>query len=311
MSIVISYSLFDQFEKKYNRTGHDPYDRKPYRYWLNIPFVVVLNNLIFPESITRIYSPKIIEQNRYYPLLKALESEIESFELVKIDKSYIKTEPSIWRAKAIWDKKFKYCFCRDLDSVMIKKEAQAMIYFIKSGLMIHNIRSIVQHNGEGTSIMAGLSGYNIPKLYKDLPLPESYERYIEFYHLTTKQGVWGCDQEALISFFLRHRTSRITKQVLDTYIRQRLNIRKFGRVSANKFYEMTSIPENVYDKITFTQQGNEGLKISTAATNWAGEPVNTSGSSLKKLLATIKTETSKKVQKIINSDQQLKTFYKI
>lgn len=311
MSIVISYSLFDQPDKKFDRSGHDPLDRNPYRYWLNIPFIILLNKTIFPDSTTRIYIPKILENNKYYDLLEILNTNIEGFEAVKLNKSYRLTEPSIWRIKALWDKNANFVFFRDLDSIIMKKEAQAMRYFMKSGLLIHNIRSTKQHNGEGTALMAGLSGFDTKKLKITLPLPENFEKYLEFYRSTTTNGVWGCDQETLINFFLRYRTNRITKQVLDTFIQPKRNNRKYGRVYKNKFYDMTSIAENVYSNIRFNKQTDRILNLVDTISTWCGEPINASGKQLNKIIRLCSNDLGNKVEKIITSNKKFKVLYNL
>ena len=309
MSIVLSYTLFDQDGDKFNRSSHDPLDKNPYRYWLNLPFIIILNNLIFPDSITKLYTPKKLENNRYYGLLKKLSEEIDSFKLVTINKDYLKTEPSIWRIKALWED-YDFCFCRDLDSVITKKEAQSMIFFMNSDFMIHNIRSMKCHNGEGTSLMAGLCGFNVNKIKKELPLPESFESYMKFYEATNKTGIWGCDQETLINFFIRHRTERVHKQMLDTYIQPKRNS-KFGKVYKNKFYAMNSIDENVYNKIKFPSKLNTILDIFDPISSWAGQPVDASGKQLSKMLEINNDNLSNTIEKIINSDKEFKLLFKI
>lgn len=311
MKTVISYALFDQLEKKFDRSGHDPLDKHPYRYWLNLPSIMIVNNSLFKDSIIRLYIPKLLETNKYYKLLELFDENIENFELVKIDKQYIQTEPAIWRIMALWDNDIDFCFCRDIDSIVTRKEAQSMIYFMKSGLMIHNIRSTKQHNNEGTSIMAGLNGFNVKKTKPGLPLPESFDKYMSFYEDTTKKGVWGCDQEALLNFFIRHRTARITKQVLDTYIQPKRNTPRFGRVDKNKYYDMVSLDENVYNNISFSPETERLLSISDSTTCWAGEPINASGRTLLSLAGKTNDKHSKNIMNIIKSDKEYKKLYSI
>jgi len=311
MSIIISYSLFDQPDKKFNRGSHDPLDKDQYRYWLNLPYLLMTNNMILPNSITRIYIPKILENNKFYPLLDKLNTSIEHLEVIKIDKQYIQTEPSIWRIKALWDKNINFCFCRDLDSIIMKKEAQAMRYFMNSNLMIHNIRSIEHHNGEGTSIMAGLNGFNVKKTQKELPLPDSFEHYLKFYKITTKSGVWGCDQETLINFFLRCRTQRIIKQVLDTYIQPTRNNKNHGRAYKNKHYNMTSIDEYIYNNITFKPITERILKIPNTFSHWAGQPVNANGKNITRVSNIINNNTSKEIMNIIKSNKEYRLLYNV
>lgn len=312
MTSIISYSLFDQEGKKFNRSGHDPFDKNPYRYWLNLPFVIILNKIIFPEFTTRLYIPKKLEENKYYPLLEELNEKIENFELKIINKEYFKTEPAIWRIIPLWDDNVEFLFCRDLDSIIVKKEAQSMIYFMKSGLLLNNLRATSVHNSEGTSIMAGLCGFNVKKLKTELPLPKNFDKYMKFYNLTTTKGVWGCDQETLINFFLRYRSDRIIKQTLDCYIKPNKNQGRFKNpASKNKFYNMISVNENVFNNIKFDAKKDKALMLSDSITIWAGQPVNTSGKQLNKLTSICNETYVKDILSIIKSNNLYKQLYNI
>jgi len=309
MTTVLSYSLFDQEGKKFNRSGHDPLDKDPYRYWLNIPFILILNKTVFPEFVTRLYVPKKLQENKYYPLLEELNDNIDKFELKVIDKEYFKTEPAIWRIMPLWDD-IDFLFCRDLDSTIVRREAQSMEYFMKSGLMIHNIRTSARHNGEGTSLMAGLCGFDVKKTKRDLPLPKSFDKYMKFYTSTTTKGVWGCDQETLINFFLRYRTERIAKKTLDTYIKPK-KVGRIGVPAKNKFYSMVSINESVYNNIKFSPKKESVLMVSDSISLWGGQPVNASTKNLIKINSVCNEKYAKDIMNIIKSKEMYKKLYKI
>ena len=310
MTSIISYSLFDQDSNKFNRSGHDPYHGNNYRYWLNLPFVIILNKIVFTEFITRLYIPKKLQENKYYPLLEELNEKIEHFELKIINKDYFKTEPAIWRIMPLWDDNVDFLFCRDLDSVIVRKEAQAMEYFIKSNLLIHNISPTGRHQSEGTSIMAGLCGFNVKKLKKELPLPKSFDKYMDFYNSTTTKGVWGCDQETLINFFLRYRSDRIINKTLYAYIKPK-RPNKMGNPSKNKFYNMVSVDENVFKNIKFSTKKEMALLASDNITTWAGQPIDASSKNITKISSICNEQYSKDILSIIRSNNLYKNFYNI
>ena len=115
MKNIISYSLYEQKNKMFDRSGHDSFSKEQFRYWTNIPFIYIVNNLYFNDFKTRYYVHNDLKNHQLYGVLDKL-SELENFELEFIDKEQVETAPSRWRLKCLWDSDI--CFCRDTDSVM-------------------------------------------------------------------------------------------------------------------------------------------------------------------------------------------------
>lgn len=322
--VILSYSLFDQKDKKFDRSHHDPFNKNSNRYWVNIPFIVLTNRLCLPESKTYLYVPKDLENNPMYFFLDRLDRN-GYINLKTINKPYSGTEPTIWRMKSLWENA-DYCFCRDMDSVPSPSEIKSMLFFMDKDYWIHNIRSVKQHNNEGTSLMAGLSGFNIKQLKSKLPLPDTFEKYENFYkqiskknffliwrgdlkNTTDKSGHWGCDQETLLNFFIKTRTQRVISKILDTYSQPDKRVSKGfkGTVKPNKFYKVDSINIAHIDQSYLKNIDNQLLEIMNQSVFWSGQPVNTRGAALNKLLSFPSKETNH-MKKILQNNI-LKRFY--
>jgi len=324
--VILSYSLFDQKDKKFDRSGHDPFNKNANRYWTNIPFILIVNKLCIPNSETYLYVPKDLENNPMYFFLDLLNQN-GHINLKVIDKPHSGTEPTIWRMKALWENA-DFCFCRDIDSVLSPSETKSMLFFMDNqNYWIHNIRSVKQHNVEGTSIMAGLCGFNTNDLKAKLPLPNSFEKYENFYkqlskksffldwrtdlkNATDKNGHWGCDQETLLTFFIKTRSQRVISKILDTYSQPGKRVsRSFkGIVKPNKYYKINSIDISSINENYLSNINKQALAIMDKAIAWSGQPINTSGTILKELL-TLPIKETNYIKRTIQGNNMLKRFY--
>ena len=326
--VIISYSLFDQKDKKFDRSGHDQFNRVQNRYWLNIPFILLINKICIPNSETHFYVPKDLENNNMFFLLDKLNKD-NYLKLHIINKSHSGTEPTIWRMMGLWEKDTDFCFCRDMDSVLSYVEVKSMLFFMCKDFWINNIRTVKQHNSEGTSLMAGLNGFNIKQLQENLPLPKTFEKYEEFYkklakksfflnwradlrRVLDKDGQWGCDQETLVTFFIKSRSDRITKKVLDVYAQPSHLVPKIfqGRVQPNKHYNVTSIDVNTIPDTILSSFDKRILPILNNTISWGGQPVSANGNHLAKLLA-IKNKNTDYMSQLLSENKLLKNFYAI
>jgi len=327
--VILSYSLFDQTDKKFDRSGHDPFNKNANRYWMNLPFISIVNKLCFPDSETYLYVPSDLKNNPMFFFLEQL-NDAKFINLQIVNKPHTGTEPTIWRMAALWEKT-DFCFCRDMDSILSPTEVKSMLHFINTNnYWIHNIRSVKQHNVEGTSIMAGLCGFNAPLLKEHLPLPNSFEQYEKFYkqlskkrffldwrkdlqHIANKDGQWGCDQETLINFFIKTRNQATINKILDTYSQppsNRVAPGFKGRVKRNDYYKLTSVDISTLSNTHMTGIDKNILTIMDKFIVWSGQPVNTSGGALKSLLS-LPLPDIKKMNDILQKNNKLKIFYKI
>lgn len=293
----------------FDRSGHDSFSKEQFRYWTNIPFIYIVNNLYFNDFKTKYYVHNDIKNHPLFNILDKL-SELENFELDFIDKEQVETTPSHWRLKGLWDGDI--CFCRDTDSVMTPIEAKCMKYFIESDYWINNIRGIWQHNFDGAVLMAGLSGFKSNILKNELPLLNSFDDYLEFCIRSYGTG-WGCDQNSLIDFFVTSRTNRITSKILDFYIQpdfKRVNRVFWNPVKKSEFYNIDSFNESKVNHINLDYINKDILILSNSVTGWLGQPVDVRGDKLNVLLS-YDNDKCKQIKSILLSDNTLKNFYRI
>ena len=313
MTKIISYSLFKQTGPKFDRNSHDPLDNKQDRYWLNIPFILLANKYIFKDITTKLYLSSNLKNHRLFPLLAKAAQNLDSFELAIVNRPVVGTEPTLWRMMPLWEKDIEFCFCRDLDSVVTAYEAKIMSYFMGTSFLINNIRTLAFHNGEGTSLMAGLSGYNVTRLKEELPLPKGFDNYMRFYKKSINKSTWGCDQETLINFFIRHRPERIRRKILDIYVQPSPSVKQElkGTVNPNKHYNVVSSDINIVKNNKLIGTNNKIIQFIDSQSTWAGGPINASGAPLRQLINFINDDYCNKMKDIITSNKTLLNFYKI
>lgn len=309
MKNIISYSLYEQKNKMFDRSGHDSFSKEQFRYWTNIPFIYIVNNLYFNDFKTRYYVHNDLKNHQLYGVLDKL-SELENFELEFIDKEQVETAPSRWRLKCLWDSDI--CFCRDTDSVMCPIETKCMKYFIDSEYWINNIRGIWQHNFDGAILMAGLCGFKSNVLKNELPMLNSFDDYLEF--CDNSYGVnWGCDQSALIDYFVISRTKRMKSKILDFYIQpdfKRIDRVFWNNVRKSEFFNINSFDENKVKHINLDYINKDILTLSNSVTGWLGQPVDVRGDKLNTLLS-YDNDKCKQIKNVLLSDNTLKNFYRI
>ena len=308
MNNIISYSLYEQKDKEFDRSGHDSFSKEKNRYWTNIPFIFITNNLYFNDFKTKFYIHDDITNNKLYTVLDKL-SKLQNFEIEIMNKEQKGTSPSIWRFKSIWDSNIY--FSRDADSVISPKEYMCMKYFINSDYWMNNIRGIWQHNFEGTVLMAGLCGFKSSILKKELPLPESFDDYLAFCE-SNCSSEWGCDQINLIDFFIKTRSKRVISKLLDFYIQPHFD--RIDRVFRNlveksRYYNINSLNENDFKNIDMSGFNKEFLNLTNNVTGWLGQPIDVRGASLNKLLS-LDIDICKEVKNLLISDDILKEYYK-
>lgn len=197
------------------------YGRKD-RYWAPVPMTLIVNSLIFSDFKMRFHIPPSILDHPFFSIIKRASKKTEFITYQIIDTPYKRTQPTLWRMMPLWDKKVKYMFCRDMDTIPMKDEVRSMRMFIKradsSKYMIHGIRSYKLHT---TFLMAGLSGFHCERLRNEGVLLGSFEEYMNFakkYNRQCPNWAWGCDQEALKNFFFirNRRAKQLMRSTLDT-----------------------------------------------------------------------------------------------
>lgn len=263
---IISYSLFDS-SKKFNDVRYwDDYKTIDFRYWINIPAVVLVNTVLYPDYQTELYIDNSIKNSKIYPFLQYLNSDkIFNFTLHEIKEQLPENEPScrkkMWRYIPIWNKNNKIVLPRDLDSLPNTLELKCSKLFESSECEIMTIRSHPHHTHTNPALrmLGGLSGFK-PNIIAD-PLT-----YHDFYQESKKLTNWGLDQDALRLYFIEKKsTDYLSKKFMDCAI----NYRK-----ENSIWPCVPVGEQNLNQIALTENNNYLLSIIDKLTDWAGKPID-------------------------------------
>ena len=130
MSKILSYSLFEPKVLPSHRT-HDKWLNNHDRYWYNIPALVAINKILYPDHEMRLYLSKNVWDNPRSKIFQTLE-KIGNLKIHTIEMDYNGTEPSVWRMMPLWELDTDVLHCRDIDSIPTEKEHKYALYFEKS-----------------------------------------------------------------------------------------------------------------------------------------------------------------------------------
>ena len=291
---IISYSFFEPKIMHQHRFWDKFKDEKE-RYWYNIPALVIVNNILYPEFKVRIHISENIKESELYPLLKDMESE-NLIDLVQMDYEYSNTEPTVWRYKPIFEKSSEIVLCRDIDSLPTSDEYLSTKYFIKNEeFYINTIRSHTNHTTPSTIMLAGLCGFR----------PNKFNTSIDFndFYKNVHNSSWGVDQNIIINMFASNKN--ITeKRFLDSPLSNKLH--NVG----NPIIKCVSKRKEFYrTNVSLEEDKNDILKILDDITIWSGEPVD-SRNKLNEILS-LNFDICRKVKDIIIKNEKIKEFYKL
>jgi len=287
MEKIISYSFFEpkkihkhRFWDKFNNVN---------RYWYNIPSMVLLNRLIYPDFDIVIHiSSNIKEKPLYSLLLKLQENDLIS--LVEIKSDYTDTEPTLWRYKPLLNKECDILLCRDIDSLPTVDEVRSTKYFIESDYKVTTIRSHTNHTSPGTIMLAGLCGFRTKHLNLDL----------DFNDMLKMRGSWGLDQGFLIGSITKDQDWTSVN-----FLDSRLSSKE--HTVGKPLIKCISFDESYYRDNVNLDINDEILEFLNDCTSWAGEPIDSRKGKLDKLLNI--SDDFKYMRNIIESDETIKKFY--
>ena len=262
--VLFSYSLFDPKSLFSEKRAHDKHN-SALRYWYNLSLIPAINQILFPNSETRLYVSKSIWDNPLSEILYILAEQFESFNVLSKEEDYKTIEPTFWRFEPIFDKTYDTVFTRDIDSLPSKEEYLLSSYFLSDpNYSIQTIRSHPNHIFPITIMLAGLSGFKP----KQIPFLEgsSYEQFCETY----LSDEYGSDQKALINYFTKDKNF-IRNQFLDCRINKMAKLPK----------PLIDCKELVYDKKLEKSFQNhldfELIKWLEKNIAWSGEPIDIRG----------------------------------
>ncbi len=268
------------------------------RYWYNIPAVVSLNSVFYPEFEQIIHVSSNIKENPLYPLIESIINNFENVSIRVIESEYVNTEPTLWRYKPLFDKSCDLVLCRDIDSIPNSDELLSTKYFIDNPqFLVHTLRTHTNHSTPPTIILAGLCGFR-PKL---IPFIQNFN--FDEYYQYVKTPHWGLDQNSLISIFVRNQ-EWTNEFFLDSPITT-----KFHTVG-NPLIRCKSFDQNFYkENVVMDERYNELMNFMNEETSWAGEPSDIRKEKLQKLLS-FEFEPMMKMFKCIESlEKNIIDFY--
>ena len=187
MKSVLSYVLF----------GNN------YRYWGNIPYLLVANSAIYPEFYMRFFVHADATACSGFSVLQEVAKINDKIEIEIIDEPYQDTQPTTWRMKPLWDENVDLLLCRDLDYGILRIERESVEYFMKQDeSVVHGIRSYHLHTAP---YMAGLCGFKTEEVLKIVKSKSpDFESYLDWGRENVdycSNWRWGCDQALLRDFF--------------------------------------------------------------------------------------------------------------
>ncbi|MFZ4796145.1 MAG: hypothetical protein ACOYMA_01540 [Bacteroidia bacterium] len=295
--VIISYSLFTPKKLHEDVRVWDPYISET-RYWYNIPALIAVNLMVYPNAAIWIYLPEELIKHPLYEMLEKLSEKFEALKLKFLSYNYQNTEPTLWRYKPVFDKLSEIVLCRDLDSVPNEMEIRATQYFIEEpSFYIQTLRTHKNHIFPITTILAGLSAYRPTKI--------STISNLNFndYYFQTKSDLYGLDQKSIIEIFTKDEVWT-KKHFMDCPINSKKH--KVGK----PLIKCKSIDEKKYrKKENINHISPDLLKILNEVTTWGGEPVDFRGQKLELLLSQNNLITFKLKKVLMDCSTFTKNFY--
>ena len=126
-----------------------------------LPLLVRMHYSLYPDGwYMVIHTDDVGDKFTYMNVLRTLQEDglvtiIDSSKETVFDRQ-AKCLSMLWRMLPIWSGKYKYVFCRDLDSLLTPRMTKYVLSFIKSGKSVHGINDNDCHN---IPLMGGMVGF--------------------------------------------------------------------------------------------------------------------------------------------------------
>jgi hypothetical protein len=307
---VIAYSLYGKKTKSVRR--HDPLRNDNYRYWYNIPIIIIANSEFFKDSVSKFFVHKNMITKPVFDFLQQISESTDKVEIKILDDSYKDSKPMLWRLKPLWYKKVKFCFCRDIDSIPEQKEVQSVRFFKQAEEMhVHSMRCHPHHNS--IPIYGGLCGFNAALLRDRRLITSDYNELVS----PTNKFKWGDDQRLLVRYFFSKRNRKFVSKVLDCPIRYPVfddhrYMKRFDRPHApvkRRRDGATYFKSSVYDNVDISDINSDVLDICNKITLWGGQPVD--GRDYMNAILEASTEESSIIKSLFRKNPEMRKFYKV
>ncbi len=293
---VISYCLFHPHKENNDIRNWDKHAGEN-RYWYNIPAILCINNVVYPNSEIHLYITTNLKTHFLYPFLIKLSESLSNFKIIEIDEIYSNTEITLFRFLPLFNKSCDILFCRDLDSIPNEDEIIASKFFLLfEQFHCQNIRSHTNHKYPITVILAGLCGFR-PKNIEFIQ-NISFEQFYK----NSKSSEYGIDQKSIIQLFIKE-INWIKKHFVDIRINTKIHDPGKPLIKC-KSYKINEFKKSKFLKINDRNFINHLNLI----TNWAGEPIDSRGIWLIKCLI-FADDKGKKILEIIKSNEKWQEFY--
>jgi hypothetical protein len=284
MKKIFSYSLFEPKYLPSHRTW-DKWKNDISRYWYNIPAILLINKVIYPDYEVVFYLSPNIWSNPLSEIFKCFDN----IRCETIDRDYTLTEPAIWRMMPLWERGVSVLHTRDIDSLPNISEFKYIKAFEESNCSVGTLRSHENHYGIACRMLAGLSSFKPDRI-----TPHTKGFNFDFYY-SQRKNEYGSDQNLMIKTFTSD-TEFSKNNFLDCAIDKQKNEQDFPCIKADITNRIVQ-PE--------VQKIFEEIKNFTKA-SWLGEPCDSRGGLLNYLL-----EFEEKAKKEILSYNILTDFYGI
>lgn len=181
---IISYSLFG-YGKERQQNCFEFYD-----YLRGLMVNIRLARMVYPDWIIRLHVDKETYKN-FNKLFDDLSVYLKIIELHIRDEAEL-TKAMLWRILPCFDEDVEYTLCRDLDSPLTYREAQAVSHFITNGKAAHAITDSISHN---VPMLGGMIGFW--KYIRDYTGAKTWD---ELVNKNLNFSIKGTDQDLLTKY---------------------------------------------------------------------------------------------------------------
>jgi len=209
-------------------------------YWRNIPFLVIVNDILF-KGFCQVYY--VHESSAGIPPFPVLEecARMGKIALVVHSDRIEDKILMLHRMKPLWDPNTDYLFPRDTDSIPTSWEARAVQVFLRSELSVHMFRGSKYHD----TLMGGLSGFWRKRILS--LLPRTFEDFVTACVDKNGKHSPGTDQK----YFRDLLVKRLNEVVLDTPVCGATDL---------QWSRATRYPEEAYSAVDLSYISDDLLK---------------------------------------------------
>ncbi|MBD3242958.1 MAG: hypothetical protein GF331_20365 [Chitinivibrionales bacterium] len=269
---VFSYVLYDSAGEQVER-DYDRHKDTCWRYWANIPALLVIIDHAFPRHAMRLHVDPASSKHPLFEFVQTLSNRHPRLEVRTVHRDGSKELPMFWRMLPLWDPAVRLCHPRDIDSLPTLEELRAVRYFEEhERFLVQGMRSHPNHNGPSCRILGGLCGFRADELRRRRRIPQTFDEFVAL-----AQGAkWGDDLRLLRQHFVDRRSFLFRRRVLDTLLTAQVHPYRRKRTATLSLDELR--------EVDLPQVSAEAQDLLRRLSAWAGEPVRATGQALEETL---------------------------